>query len=192
MALSHSRKQYGARAITVWLCKCDCGNRKVIAAVSLLHRQTQTCATPPCPFAHAKRLRGHVAGMSAQRHVYTLYRRTAVKRGLEFAVAESDFFALIAANCHYCNAPPANVSKRERGRGTFTYNGVDRIDSKRGYVADNMRSCCWVCNRMKNVLSEQEFLRHIERIYKWTASSKQQKTGRTQSASGVRTAGVTT
>lgn len=50
------------------------------------------------------------------------------------------------ASCFYCSAelPP---------RG----GGLDRVDSKGGYTADNVVACCAACNADKLVLTQDEF-----------------------------------
>lgn len=40
---------------------------------------------------------------------------------------------------------------------------VDRIDSSIGYSVDNCVSCCTICNMMKNILSVEDFLKHIKK-----------------------------
>ncbi len=46
------------------------------------------------------------------------------------------------------------------------YNGVDRVDSLKGYVEGNVRSCCKECNVFKFALSEKDFLDGVARICK--------------------------
>jgi hypothetical protein len=44
--------------------------------------------------------------------------------------------------------------------------GIDRIDSNKGYVQDNCRPCCTMCNRMKSDYTESEFLSQMKKILK--------------------------
>lgn len=44
-------------------------------------------------------------------------------------------------------------------------NGIDRIDSTKGYSADNCVPCCSKCNRMKLDHSIEDFKNHISKIY---------------------------
>lgn len=39
----------------------------------------------------------------------------------------------------------------------FLYNGIDRVDSKKGYVAGNVVTCCRNCNQAKSDKSIDEF-----------------------------------
>jgi len=46
----------------------------------------------------------------------------------------------------------------------FIYNGIDRIDSKLGYSADNVVSCCFFCNRAKMDRSFEDFMAWIAQL----------------------------
>ena len=46
----------------------------------------------------------------------------------------------------------------------YLSSGLDRIDSSIGYESNNVVPCCKVCNRMKDVLSTDEFLAAIEAV----------------------------
>jgi hypothetical protein len=47
----------------------------------------------------------------------------------------------------------------------ITYNGIDRVDSTKGYFNENVVSCCKVCNRAKSNLSLDEFKEWISKVY---------------------------
>ena len=44
------------------------------------------------------------------------------------------------------------------------YNGVDRVDNDKGYIRDNIVSCCSDCNRSKGVLSKKDFITLARKI----------------------------
>ena len=46
-------------------------------------------------------------------------------------------------------------------------NGIDRIDSSKGYTVENSVPCCKYCNTAKNTMSVDEFLKWIGRVYKF-------------------------
>ena len=64
-------------------------------------------------------------------------------------------YALISSPCAYC------------GKIQEQFNGLDRIDSSKGYTIDNVVSCCKYCNFAKNDLTVDEFKEHISEIYKY-------------------------
>jgi hypothetical protein len=47
---------------------------------------------------------------------------------------------------------------------TGVLNGIDRLDSKVGYVEENVVSCCADCNFAKQRLSKSQFLDLVKRI----------------------------
>lgn len=69
-------------------------------------------------------------------------------RKKEWTLSLEDYTNIIKQSCFYCS-------------GYFdivTYaSGLDRIDSNKGYIIDNVVSCCTTCNRIKgNALSLDE------------------------------------
>ena len=98
--------------------------------------------------------------------IFTNYQRNAKRRGLEFNLSREEFRGITQENCFYCGCEPKQVRKRPNLSGCFTYNGIDKIDNTLGYIEGNYVPCCGVCNRAKDVMSQEDFLNHIERIYK--------------------------
>lgn len=68
--------------------------------------------------------------------------------------------------CYYCNTEPyTTLSPKHGGRlGAFTYNGIDRLDSKLGYTLDNCVPCCVICNRAKLDHSVSDFYAWVNRV----------------------------
>ena len=61
------------------------------------------------------------------------------------------FDSLFNEPCFYCGGLRINA-------------GLDRIDNSIGYTPDNIRPCCWPCNRMKGASTEEEFLTRCRAI----------------------------
>ena len=89
-------------------------------------------------------------------------------RGLNCNLDLKHFTELSLSNCHYCNSSPSNVYNYKQKHFSFTlkYNGLDRIDSSKGYIYGNVVSCCKKCNIAKSDLSYNDFLDLIKMIYK--------------------------
>ena len=49
--------------------------------------------------------------------------------------------------------------------GGFRYNGIDRVDSSRGYEAGNVVASCKRCNYTKQTMSRVEFVDWIRSVY---------------------------
>ena len=93
-----------------------------------------------------------------------------LRTGRENSLTPLDFKALTEGNCHYCGSPPANWTKVPTIKN-IQYNGVDRIDNKKGYHLGNVVSCCKTCNAMKSALSQEQFIDHIRRVLQHHDSS---------------------
>jgi len=148
--------------ITTWICRCDCGYEKQIITNALQRKLTRSCGRWECDYAKSLRKRYYRHGSPIQRHALAMYKSAAKSKNIAFTLSKDYFFELVSSNCYYCGAFPSNSSKRIKGA---VYNGVDRIDSRQGYINGNVRSCCGKCNTMKNDLTESEFFEQIKKIY---------------------------
>ena len=86
--------------------------------------------------------------------VFHKYREVAKRCGRNFDLEFELFNLCRMQKCHYCG--------KEQTKG----NGIDRIDSSKGYNKDNILPCCRTCNVMKMAHSYSDFLKHISTIYK--------------------------
>jgi hypothetical protein len=140
-----------------WVCRCDCGNVVRVALINL-GRNTRSCG---CIRREVCRARERRKNHPTHGVVLTYYKRNARLAGHEWALTADQFWKLIQDRCHYCGAPPRQ--HRIIGRN-LTHNGIDRIDSTKGYTTDNVVSCCTTCNRAKLTMTAPEFLgwaRHV-------------------------------
>lgn len=90
-----------------------------------------------------------------------------IKRGLTCNLSSEEVLKLIKSNCHYCGGGFSNTLNyiQPNFRYTFNHNGIDRIDSSKGYIKGNVVSCCKTCNVSKMDLSYDDFINHIKKIY---------------------------
>lgn len=89
--------------------------------------------------------------------------RAEVSKNILWNLSPQQFLYLVKQPCHYCGTLP---STRTKGEYQSEVNGIDRIDSSQGYSIDNCVPCCTMCNYMKLDYSKNEFLYHVEKIYK--------------------------
>jgi 5-methylcytosine-specific restriction endonuclease McrA len=104
------------------------------------------------------------------------YKKGARRNNKPFNLSLEQFKQLIKGNCQYCKSTPnttVNILKnmslseeRVKKYGEITYNGIDRVDSSKGYETDNVVTCCQTCNRMKLDHSVDKFKEHILKIAK--------------------------
>lgn len=152
---------------SMWLCACDCGN---ITTVSLGHLMTNTNSCG-CLQVEARANSSYrptlPSGVSARNKILAKYQRWAKERNLGWLLTDTQFDILVARNCEYCGIPPSRTHTRGCN-GSFTYNGIDRVDNGVGYTTENTVACCTMCNMMKRTYTKDSFLNHVARIYRHT------------------------
>ena len=90
-----------------------------------------------------------------------------MKRNLTCNIQLNNLLILFKKNCHYCGSEPSNIYhyKNKYNKYDFLYNGLDRIDSNKGYTIDNVVSCCKKCNIAKSSMEYDEFINYIKEVY---------------------------
>lgn len=118
--------------------------------------------------------------------LYATYVKGAADRGLAFDLSQNEFGVITKQSCFYCGCPPSTIWNvaRKGNPEPYIYNGIDRLDSDIGYVADNVVACCSICNYMKQELSVSDFFERIRAIFKHRCLSTEQSI---QPGSGNRT-----
>jgi hypothetical protein len=92
------------------------------------------------------------------------YRRNAKKREIKFELTIEDMKEYWQKPCYYCGDKILTI-------------GLDRVNSKIGYIKDNIVSCCPLCNWMKRELPYCEFINHIRKVYSKHASGEKTEGG---------------
>jgi hypothetical protein len=87
-----------------------------------------------------------------------IYQRGAKIRSLDFSLSIEHFLALVNNPCVYCGRTPEEVNGM----------GIDRSDNSIGYVMGNCLPCCELCNTLKSNLDKETFLKHVERIARYS------------------------
>ena len=136
----------------MWKCQCACGNTAIVQGRDLRKGTTRSCGC----------LRSLPAGEAAFNQLYLNYHYRPRKLNLD----KEQFRAIVISDCHYCGTAPQQRFGRPAHNGYFYYNGVDRVDSSKGYDVDNVVPCCGRCNVAKNNMPLNDFLGWLERAYK--------------------------
>lgn len=85
-------------------------------------------------------------------HKYNRYKSDSKRRQREFTLTYEQFNTIISQNCYYC--------------GSNSSIGIDRCNSKLGYIINNCVPCCTVCNIMKGKMTKLDFIEQAKRISK--------------------------
>jgi hypothetical protein len=155
-----------------WLCQCDCGNIKVVAARGLKSGKTLSCGC----YRKERLFESNSLEKSESAFndlIYT-YKYCAKNRGYEFLLTKDEFKYLTSQNCFYCGKPPSTIRKGRPQNGDYLYNGIDRIDNFKGYTMDNVVPCCYECNWGKRNKTINEFLEWVKDIYIHSIKDKEE------------------
>lgn len=155
-----------------WLCSCTCGKEKEIPTDRLTDKKH---GTKSCGCLAIERRREGVRnkiycstklhyGEAAFKRLYNSYKRNAEKNGRLFELTKEHFKTLVTKSCFYCGAEPASFSIGKHLNGEFVYNGIDRIDNEKGYIINNVITCCKMCNHAKHTSSKEVFMEYLYRI----------------------------
>jgi len=141
----------------IWRAQCDCGN--VVERPSYrFMRGINSCGCGP---VGRPRIPNHGSHFNL---VYCAYRKGARDRGLAFELTKEEMRVLVESPCAYCGSPPAHRPTHRNLVGSYDWNGVDRVDNTKGYIAGNCVSCCSQCNWAKGNLTFDDFWRWVERV----------------------------
>lgn len=175
--ISHSGKDH--RNKHLWLCLCECGNEKVVVGDNLSSGKSNSCGCLKTEFLAR---RGNQYGLYEDREVallkvqYSHLKRRNKLKGFSDVISLDEFCAISKSPCKYCGLEYSkeiedrvNESKKQKRLSDHVLkcNGVDRVDSSKGYTVENSVACCKYCNTAKNTMTESEFYAWIKRVYEF-------------------------
>ncbi len=135
----------------VWYCTYKSGRGALIATRVLNGDNFVGKRLLPPIESAARRLRAEYKYRDKKRH------------NGNFNISPYKFRELTSQDCHYCGQKPQSKMNR-RTEATYIYNGLDRINSDKGYTVDNVVPCCRTCNIMKSDLTVKEFKEQVKKI----------------------------
>lgn len=148
---------------TYWNCECDCGNKFVAVLGNIINGSTKSCG--------CIRTQKYESGFSGLKRVFNEYKKSAKRKNIKFDLTINELKEITSKNCFYCGSAPERIAKAKTKKiqiveyTTYKYNGIDRIDSNKGYEKSNIVPCCFWCNAFKRERSLEDFKKHICNIY---------------------------
>lgn len=109
---------------------------------------------PPTPTFYQTGRFKNLQTMFNYRFLHALRNRPGLTETVDFD--KTWWFEEVHKDCHYCGL---EASHDPRG-----HHGLDRADNAKGYTKDNVVPCCRRCNRVKGVLSKDEFIALCRKI----------------------------
>ena len=160
-----NEKPKGHNSSTYWICKCDCGNIKSVIGSNLINKRSKSCGCLQKEIMkEVGKRHKYPDALACKREIYANYKKRAEKLKISFDISFDNFISLTQKRCFYCQSLSSNKIQNKRNGDYFIYNGIDRVNSKNGYIKGNMVPCCSICNRAKNNLSLEEFINWVQRL----------------------------
>jgi hypothetical protein len=153
----------------LWRLVCDCGNEVIKPSVYITGSTFPSCGCYLTSDTYKKKAsptKDYEKRLT--KTIYTNYKRRGKQSGKGFDLSMEDFSSMIQQDCFYCGAIPSNsISTRYRvhDNKSLSYNGLDRVDSGKGYTMDNVVTCCIRCNMGKLDYEQEEFYEWISNVY---------------------------
>lgn len=158
------------------LVKCSCGIEKLVLTSNLTKGKTKSCGCLRNEIS-TKRILQYPGekfdkGIGSCNFLWNRYKQSAKKRHIEFLLNKEEFKTLTSKKCTYCNSEPSQYIKGHRSNGGYIYNGIDRVNPSIGYVLKNCVTCCDKCNYMKRLMTVEDFLSHVNKIFQFNSEQE--------------------
>jgi hypothetical protein len=150
-----------------WRCVCDCGNVKDIRVMHLRSGTIKSCGCLRVEVnSNSER------GLTGFNKLLDSYKQNCKKTGRSWRLSKKQVRKITSSACFYCGDPPSTAwacngtkSKLVKDHGVYMANGIDRVDSRKGYTVDNVVPCCAECNQMKSDRKLTRFVKKAEQIF---------------------------
>lgn len=168
----------------LWRAACDCGGTIDVQGTCLRRRGVSKGAES-CGCLRSLSMQKACYGKRKPDRIITIqyhaHKNQALRRNLK-PLSREDWESIVFKPCHYCgeidkreSSAPIDTKKYWTEEDLLVYkktmNGVDRVDSNKGYELDNCVPCCGQCNFMKLDYPQEDFFYKVELIYNKRAYS---------------------
>jgi len=164
----------------LWLCKCDCGNKKIVVGDNLSSGKSKSCGCLKEEFLAKK---GNQFGLYKDRELamlrvqYSHLKRRHTQNKMRGDIMDFENFRKLSKSpCKYCGLKYSKIiedrqNETKKGklnsRHILKINGIDRVNNNIGYTNKNSVSCCKVCNFAKHTQTEKDFYKWVKKIYEY-------------------------
>lgn len=144
----------------LWFVRCKCGHEFEVEGHQLIRKTTRQCNS--CRLKELQR--NNCKPDSALRSLFAQYRCQAKRAKRPFKLTFSEFQRLTSLPCFYTGRVPLQIKKTPGS--VYKYNGIDRLNNAKGYIANNSVPCCGVINKMKGTLDSDAFIAICKEVAK--------------------------
>lgn len=179
-------QRFGARVVLaiegavkgyqMWSVRCDCGDVRTVSAIGLVKGRYYGCRDCQRRDQISHRSRCWRGGCHIPMTEFNRWRRSAVKRDLEWAVSVSYLDTLIETQNWTCSLTGEKLSFNHGYNNSLGGNAsLDRIDSGRGYLPGNVRFVTKAVNFAKQALTDADFVELCDRVVNHARSKLRQE-----------------
>jgi hypothetical protein len=98
--------------------------------------------------------------------IFSIVSSRGTKKNITYQLGISDTIKMVTSSCFYCGGGFSTVITVNPLKNIHLHiNGIDRIDSDKGYTLENSVPCCKVCNFLKRDYEFLFFLKQVKAIY---------------------------
>ena len=167
---------------TYYKLQCKCGNFTTISSGAVKRylksdtvvKHVYGCVS--CTANVRNKITGKIfrksKGFSTVTRIFANYKDRAQKKYMEFSLTREQFEKLIFNSCHYCGRFGTQSCYLGDNHNELVYNGIDRMDSNKGYTISNCVTCCKTCNYGKRDLDFKEWLEYLSALTDYRMSLK--------------------
>ena len=165
-------QERGNRNQIKWECICDCGNKHLVTGESLRSGKSKSCGCLKEEYAPKNKMKNRE--IAILKYLYSQIVKRHNKKFKTNIIPFEIYYKIVKSKCVYCGVDSSLIVEDRRcftkSKGLVSdtiikINGVDRIDSNKGYVKNNVVPCCKYCNTAKNTMTKQEFINWIKKVY---------------------------
>ena len=156
-------------------CICDCGNIHTVSGESIRSGKSKSCGCLKKTYIPKTFNKNREHAILKVQYSHLKRRNNKIDSNAKCITFEK-FYTLSKSKCHYCGLEHSKtlLDRTNETKDTklisdtiVCVNGIDRVDSSKGYVEGNVVSCCKYCNAAKNTMSRDEFFKWIKRVYEY-------------------------
>lgn len=156
-------RKLGRALVNYWYCKCDCGTEKEFSNRSLASGRTKSCG---CLVREFDRIRYNTIVGEIRPWFYSQIKKQAECRDILFELTPDDLWELWLFQKGICaiSGQVINLPKKYREKSQDSNASLDRIDSAKGYIKENIQWIHKDINIMKNKYNLEYFINTCKKI----------------------------
>ena len=147
---------------SIWNCKCDCGNEKQVRGYHLIGKKIRSCGCLKRETANIK----WMGYKEIPRYLWNSFRLNAEYRKIDFDLTAEDMWKQANEQKMKCalTDEPLVFVRRQQDRSKSNAS-LDRKDSTKGYVKENIQWVTKNVNIAKHCMTQDEFINVCEAVH---------------------------